>query len=530
MYHHSFLFAVVSSNNKIEEALRGIEPLEDCDYTFCTVRTAEAAEEYSRRTDTAFIYDLMGGSKALTEKDEKEELIFVAGSGDPVFANREAVAAASEIWVMPENGAYDDALLGIYFERLTNRMKKNADARKQKICFETLINSVPDISWFKDTDGAHLIVNDSFCETVGKTKEQIYKKGHCYIWDASKEDEKVCLDSDRIIMESRKTNTFEESIKKGNDIRLLKSFKSALLDVDGEIFGTCGIAHDITELRNMGNEIDIVLNNIPFAVLVEDKQSIVLNKNSRFDAYFPEFVDIVGKSSKIWKDSLNRKQLLGDTLMEVVIQSDDDKSVLVLDEEPVRDVFGRDSGKIVTLTDITMEYSISKYHEREANTDYLTGLNNRRSLMDRLVEIYTRDDITLVMIDLDNFKNVNDNFGHEAGDRALIKTAELMQECFKDAFCSRMGGDEFMILVCGRELDEVRCDVERLMEMMRSEYRQKKEFSCITASIGIVSTAVIPEQKRSVSELIQTVDSLLYEAKKSGKDCCCVYGVERQAL
>ncbi len=447
----------------------------------------------------------------------------MAGAGNPVLTQATVVSDTSEIWVMPRQGQYDDALLKVYFTRLARRMKQRADARKQTICFETLINSVPDISWFKNVSGAHLIVNDSFCEMVGKTKEQIYKKGHCYIWDASKEDEEVCLSSDRIIMESRQTNIFEETVKTRTSVQLLKTYKSALIDVDGEIFGTCGIGHDITALRDMSTELDIVLDSVPFAIMVEDRHGVVMNKNSRFDEYFPDFTDILGKKSEEWRKSLSKKLLMDGERMEVVLQSGKLQRVLILEEEPILGALEDEIGKIVTLMDITLERSISKKNEHTANTDYLTGLNNRRGLMTHLENIFTRDDVALIMVDLDHFKQVNDQFGHEAGDRAITKAAEILTECFQDDFVARLGGDEFMVVTIGKSAEAVQLKIGHLLEVMRDEYKEQEEFHGVTASAGIIMTRDFSEEERNLSDLLEIVDEQLYQAKRGGRDRFCIY-------
>lgn len=523
MYHHSFLFVIVSDNRQIIETIQEVKPLEDCDYTFQTMSRMPDEADFPK-LDVAFVYDGVGGAEVPKRLGDQEECILVAENGNALLTDRTIVSNVSEIWVMPAQEGYDHGCLTVYFQRLAMRMKHRADARKQKICFDTLLNSVPDISWFKDTTGAHLIVNDSFCDMVGKTKKQIYKKGHCYIWNASKQDEAVCLSSDQAIMESRGTKVFEESVKTRTDTRQLKSYKSALIDEDGEIFGTCGIAHDVTELQNINTELELVLDSVPFAVLVEDMHGIVLNKNARFDLYFPQFADIEGKPSSEWKQSLSKRTLLEDKLMEVVLSAGEETRTLVFEEEPIQAASGRTIGQIVTLTDITLERSISQQNEHMANTDYLTGVNNRKSLMSYLADIYTQDDVTLIMIDLDNFKQVNDTYGHEAGDRALVRTAEIMQECFREDFCSRMGGDEFMIVTGGKPMDEVKQLTKQLMDTLCNAFREQKEFRSVTASIGIVSTTAIPEHKRSVTELLEIVDGLLYTAKKGGKNCYCAYG------
>ncbi len=523
MYHHSFLLVIVSDNNHIEKTLQDISPLEDCDYTFQTV--PGHAEVPSSKPDVAFIYDCIGGVDFSGERDAYNMCVLVAALGSPLLEDPATVPGTDDVWYMPGDH-YDDDLLRVYFQRLARRMKRRADNRKQAICFETVLDSTPDVSWFKDTSGLHLIVNNSFCDMVGKTKKQIYKQGHCYIWDASKEDEKICLDSDMAVMESRKTNVFEESVKTPTDMRMLKSYKTALIDVDGTLFGTCGIGHDVTKLLNMDTELNIVLNNVPFAVMVESAEDIVLNKNNLFDRYFPEFKDIIGRSSAEWKHSLSKKLLLNDKLMEVMIPDDDENKVLVYEEEPILDVFKNTIGKIVTLMDITLTWSISQKNEHLANTDYLTGLHNRRDLMHYLEGLYNRADVALVMTDLDNFKHINDTYGHEAGDRALVKTAEILKKCFEEDFIARLDGDEFLIVTTGKNLDAVIQEAKNLLETLRTTFHEQEEFRGVTTSIGILPTSAVPEPQRTISDLLETVDQLLYKAKETGKNRYCVYGEE----
>lgn len=525
MFHNSLLFVIVSQNNEIENVLRNIAPLEDCGYIFKTIPADGRTDPEIRFIpDTAVIRDCLMGQPYGVEIRGTSENVAVFAADSPELVKAQNVSELSDIWVMPK-GSYDAELLTAYFMRLAARMKKTADDRKQDICFQTLINSVPNIAWFKDTEGAHLMVNDSFCEMVGKTKKQIYKQGHCYIWDASKQDEEVCLSSDRIIMESRKTNTFEEVVKTKTDLRMLKSYKSALIDSDGEIFGTCGIAHDVTEFKNISTEFNMILDNVPFAVLLENTEEIVVNKNIQFDEYFPEFFNIIGKSSAAWKKSLVTKKLPGGKLTEVTVRYDKHERILLLEEEPMQDFFHRTIGKVITLTDMTAERNISKRNEYRANTDFLTDLNNRRSLENHLKKVCKNGHIAVIMVDLDNFKQVNDTLGHDAGDKALIVTSHLLKESFENDFISRMGGDEFVIIASEQSEDQIKQKAQKMLDKMRGAENKHKELKNVTASIGIVFSDSIPQENRKNPEKLQQMtDEQLYRAKKSGKNRCCVYG------
>ena len=93
-----------------------------------------------------------------------------------------------------------------------------------------------------------------------------------------------------------------------------------------------------------------------------------------------------------------------------------------------------------------------KYQKRileMAQQDYLTGLATRWYLHEYAESKRAEPNMTCIYFDLDNFKTVNDTYGHQEGDRALAATAELMQVKFADGFCARMGGDEFMIVIPG---------------------------------------------------------------------------------
>ena len=97
-------------------------------------------------------------------------------------------------------------------------------------------------------------MNDSFCRTVNKTKEQVEGRGHAYIWDVEADDP-ACIESEREVMNSQKTCISEETIKTGDGMRLLTTYKSPLYDLDGRVMGTVGVAIDVTQERAYEQEI-----------------------------------------------------------------------------------------------------------------------------------------------------------------------------------------------------------------------------------------------------------------------------------
>ncbi len=120
--------------------------------------------------------------------------------------------------------------------------------------FDATINHIPNLIWYKDKAGIHEKVNDSFCRTVNKTKEQVEGRGHAYIWDVE-QDDPACIESEREVMTKKETCISEEVIKTKDGTRTLTTYKSPLYDLDGSVMGTVGVAIDITQERLYEQEI-----------------------------------------------------------------------------------------------------------------------------------------------------------------------------------------------------------------------------------------------------------------------------------
>ncbi|MBQ3455706.1 MAG: GGDEF domain-containing protein, partial [Synergistaceae bacterium] len=157
-----------------------------------------------------------------------------------------------------------------------------------------------------------------------------------------------------------------------------------------------------------------------------------------------------------------------------------------------------------------------------ARQDYLTGLATRWYLQEYIKKNQDEQNVTCVYLDLDNFKKVNDTYGHQAGDRALAATAEMMQRDFTDGFCARMGGDEFRIVLLGlREASDVEKKVNVFMAGLLEYYAGTKTMRALSVSAGIAQKT--HGDSKTIDRLIHESDIALYEAKKSGRACCRVY-------
>lgn len=178
-------------------------------------------------------------------------------------------------------------------------------------------------------------------------------------------------------------------------------------------------------------------------------------------------------------------------------------------------------GIAVNYFDMRMKISeaVSRRHiEKERDTDDLTRLMTKAAA-NREIEGYLeeRNSAVLMLLDIDNFKQVNDLMGHAYGDAVLRKTSEILRIVFRDTdILSRFGGDEFVLFLPGigdRDVVEVR--VKTLMSMLEMHMRGSEQDINITASVGI---AMYPQDAGSYDELFQKADEALYASKRKGKN------------
>lgn len=183
-------------------------------------------------------------------------------------------------------------------------------------------------------------------------------------------------------------------------------------------------------------------------------------------------------------------------------------------KSPLFDLDGSVMGTVGVAIDVTQERLYEQMMIKNANTDFLTGLYNRRYVYE-YIDQQKDGHLSVFCIDLDHFKSVNDIYGHHEGDKALVLTAKTLQVSISEGLIARMGGDEFLVVIVGARTEE---EVERTRKMIKEqldgEYVKHENFQNISASVG---AAYSQTGRETFHDLFHRADEMMYQEKESNR-------------
>lgn len=340
------------------------------------------------------------------------------------------------------------------FERLIGNFRNANNSWLYRYLLSTMIDSDPDSVSFKDVDDRFVLVNNTFEHTFGKSREELYERGSGFVFNLGGEEttEEYSLSShDMEVLTTGQHVSYEENFNTVTGKRRYRCRKSPLIDPSGELFGIVTISEDLSDKGLMSPEVGDFLEQLPFPIFICDAELKTLKMNCSFRE------QVSGSSSfdyVSWKKGLKPT---GERKVDVVSRSVSQEffvehlgkpKFFIMLERAIKDTQGNTTGYLVLLRDTTIERNLEKSVLSAANTDGLTGLYNRKYLVD-YINLNHGKPLTLLYMDLDNFKEINERFSRSRGDNVLIKTARFIEECFPKCVASRPGGDEFAVILDG---------------------------------------------------------------------------------
>jgi diguanylate cyclase (GGDEF)-like protein/PAS domain S-box-containing protein len=420
----------------------------------------------------------------------------------------------------------------------------------QRELLETLLNNIPDQIYFKSAESRFVKVNRSVARTLGiKDPEDAVGKSDTDFFNA--DDARAFQADDRSVMDSRKP--LRDRVERGivNGIETwMSTTKAPVFDRDGHPIGIVGISRDITErirtqqqLGNVVAKARCILWNAR-VTHVDGRLSWNVRVHSS-EQICKEFgIDVANERHVLWHSQVTTEQLqkMHDTAhasifggacaykQEFWIRADDGTPRWVKEDVQITPVSEREWELVGVALDITerkrFEEQIGAANEKLeqlARTDALTGLLNRRTLMEFAEMEWARSkrfnsSFSVLIMDVDNFKQINDVYGHGTGDQALKCIAEHLKSSVRvvDGL-GRYGGEEFVIVLPETAQHGAVTVATQALHAVRNQPLQADSHALkVTISIG---AATLSKSDRSFEELLNRADQALLDAKRSGKNC-----------
>ena len=312
-------------------------------------------------------------------------------------------------------------------------------------------------------------------------------------------------------------------------------------DSNGRIVGGIGIVQDITErkLSEAGLRIAATVFEAQEGMIVTDANAVILRVNYAFTDITgysseevvgknPSMLNSVHQDANVYSDMWKKLKITGRWEGEIWNRHKNNHSYPVyLIVSAVKDRNGIVTHYVVTFSDITLRKSAEEEIKNLAFYDPLTKLPNRRLLQDRIHQALAssvRSGLVgaLLLIDLDNFKALNDTLGHDIGDLLLQQVAQRILACVREGdTVARLGGDEFVVML--EDLSEHALEAteqtevvgEKILAALNQPYLLKAHEYHNTPSIG---AALFDDRHEAMDDLFKQADIAMYQAKKAGRN------------
>jgi diguanylate cyclase (GGDEF)-like protein/PAS domain S-box-containing protein len=476
-------------------------------------------------------------------KEKQPHIPFIVVSG--VIGEESAVA-------MMKAGAHDYLIKG-NLARLVPAVKREIEQagirreRKQaeqslrasEERYRTLVEQASDGIFIANSAGQYVDVNPAGCKMLGYSREELLQLTMCDVTKISPEnslrlkelqDGKVLISERELICKDGTLICVEISAKQlpGGNLQ--------------------GIVRDITERKRAEDrlrQLSSAVEHSPAAIMITDMNGKIEYVNPKFTAvngYTLE--EVFGKNPRVLKSNQTPPEIYTE-LWQTILAGKEWRGEFLNRKKngelywefasisAITDLNGSITHFVSVNEDITArkdaEEKIIRLNaglELLAMTDHLTSLYNRRYFMQRGTEEFKRagrngQPLSLLMLDIDEFKRVNDSHGHEAGDMALQQVAAVLKSSLREIdILGRMGGEEFAVLLPNTSLREAVSLAERVQQVMAETPFEIPGASLtitikITVSIGV---AVIADEMSGIDDLLRNADAALYYAKNNGRN------------
>ena len=425
--------------------------------------------------------------------------------------------------------------------------------RESQRLLEAIVEHIPVMVFLKRASDLRFeLFNRAGEELLGYSRSDLLGKGNYDLWP--KEQGDWFTAADRKVLASKEVTVIpEEPINTASgETRYLNTWKIALRDEDGEPTHLLGISIDISERKQAEEMLRIAATAFESheSLMITDANRVILRVNKAFTedtGYTAE--EVVGQTPRLLRSGRHKADFYH-AMWETIHRTGSWQGE-IWDRRKNGEIYP----KWLTITAVKGEDGVVTHYvgshinikERKAAEekiqylgfyDSLTRLANRRLLMDRLHQALASSarigrEGALLLIDLDNFKSLNDTLGHQVGDLLLQQVAQRLESCVRDGdTVARLGGDEFVVML--ENLSEQALEAaaqaetigEKILATLSQPYQLGTHEHYGTASIG---ATLFDGDPQGSDELLKQADIAMYQAKKAGRNTLRFFDPQMQA-
>ncbi|WP_445486946.1 sensor domain-containing protein [Niallia sp. 03133] len=415
----------------------------------------------------------------------------------------------------------------LLFRNISKIMKelKNSHIKLQTI-FETMDIAI----WHHDLRSNKLMITAGMEKIYGRSNNDFYHRHSLWKEVIHPDDLHTLAKRKEQLKTGKSVTSIYRIIKPDGEIRWIKDKGIPKLDQNHNMFEFTSVLFDITNSKESEDRFSTLVEMSPDIVsVISDSKILYINKAGSKLFQKEKQMDLIGKpvQALLSTDDFNRinkqfseqqkkkKKSIG---FEILIHTFNGKSIEVeISCMPI--LFAGKQAILVVGKDITKRKITERMINNLAFVDTLTDLPNRnryREYLNERLHDSAIQTMAILFLDLDQFKRINDTRGHSIGDILLKKVASRLTKAVQEnVFVSRLGGDEFLIILENKNREEVKLSVNTIIAAFASPIIINKEEFYITPSIGI---SMYPEDGTDQESLTKNADAAMYLAKDSGKN------------
>ena len=447
---------------------------------------------------------------------------------------------AAHLVRLPPDPSYSNSQANAQFILLLVDLSIEIAKQEQWQLFESIINNSPTLVYAFDREGKCILANNKLAELVGlEDGSQLIGKDRFDLM--GEQDAKNHFNNDGLVLSTHHPINYEEHFFKDGKEHFFFSNKFPLKNLNNEIYAVAGISLDITEQRLSEMRLKIALQVFSQGqegIMICNQNNQILSVNNAFETItgYNEKA-VVGKNPSLLSSGKHPKSfyekmwhtLLSEGKWSGEIWNRRKSGEIYPQFLTISLVYNNDhqvSHYLGVFSDITARKLAEEEIQQLAFYDSLTGTANRFLLRERVEQKLKEVERTLIefailYIDLDHFKEINDVYGHGAGDSLLKEVTQRIQmQIRKQDTLSRIGGDEFVLMLDAIECEAAAHTAQKLVSILTAPYFVNDVEMNISASIGL---ALYPDHGKDFETLLKYADVAMYYSKTNGRNSYTVF-------